>query len=379
MIITIGASTKEGYELSRKEALLMGGRAAGICYEPGMEFRDEPLTQTEARIKRTLDSAHQSVYEHGHYKLDIVGMPKALVMILNNQNAYVTSEKSARFTQMQSSGREKELYDKWMGILNGLIQTKYPKIPEDKRQKLAQENARYMTSVFTLTKMSHTLSFRQLNFFMHWFEDFSKRTDLTDYERRLIPYMQAFNQTLERFYVLELNPADRLRHLTLFAERERKEEFGENYCVNYEGTPAQLAQAQRHRTLRYEMGRIHGVPNTFFAPPIIEDQYLLEEWGRDIISVADAYPQGMLIRINERGAVEDFVSKLGERLCGNAQLEIALQSKETLNKYLEATKEDPVVHSYLTQYARGARCTFPDYTCKSRCGWGAKKALERMI
>jgi hypothetical protein len=48
----------------------------------------------------------------------------------------------------------------------------------------------------------------------------------------------------------------------------------------------------------------------------------------------------MLVKVNERGTVENFVLKCTERLCGAAQLEIMEQTVETMNKYLEAVKND---------------------------------------
>ena len=139
-------------------------------------------------------------------------------MILNNQSVYATSEKSARYTKMQpETDLELQLYEKWKDKIQKLILNKYPdtddsmlntklckelgidkckiihnnvielsqdnfkylegtdrllevnnildKLKGDKTlpsAKLAQENARYMISVFTPTTMLYTVSFRQL-------------------------------------------------------------------------------------------------------------------------------------------------------------------------------------------------------------------------
>ena len=61
-------------------------------------------------------------------------------------------------------------------------------------------------------------------------------------------------------------------------------------------------------------------------------------WLEDMNSLADLYPQGMLIQINERGTAENFILKCKERVCGCAQLEIMKQTYEILNKYIEKTK-----------------------------------------
>ena len=50
-------------------------------------------------------------------------------------------------------------------------------------------------------------------------------------------------------------------------------------------------------------------------------------------TVKDITPQGELVRISEKGKYDDFVLKCKERLCSAAQLEIMMQTKETLLKY----------------------------------------------
>ena len=43
-------------------------------------------------------------------------------MILNNEKDYSTSEKSARYTKFENlSGKEGELYTKWLDILSPII------------------------------------------------------------------------------------------------------------------------------------------------------------------------------------------------------------------------------------------------------------------
>ena len=119
----------------------------------------------------------------------------------------------------------------------------------------------------------------------------------------------------------------------------------------------------------------------FYVPKIIENnEELKKEWLEDINSLKDLFPQGMLVKINERGTVEDFILKCKERLCGCAQLEIMLQSKEILDKYIANTKEtNEYVYEYLLPYQKGVRCTFKGWKCTSPCLWGAKNSLVRKI
>ena len=341
----------------------------------------EPEEKTIRRANMTLNSGHHSVFDHTSYNLALEGIPKILAMILNNEGMYTTSEKSARYTKMQPSEQEKNVYEKWIEIYKKEISKVYPQIDEKKVKKLAQENARYLISIFTpATTMEYTVSLRQLNYIAHWFEDYIKNEDDNEFNKKLKPYMKEFLDCISDLIIPELNSDAKMRKISLFDERKsRKEEFGENYCTTYEGTFAEFAQAQRHRTLQYKIRLLDEVK--FYIPEIIENNEELKKmWLEDMNSLADLYPQGMLIQINERGTAENFILKCKERVCGCAQLEIMKQTYEILNKYIENTKEtNEEIYNYLLPYAKGARCTYPGFKCTSVCMWGAKNALTRKI
>ena len=312
--------------------------------------------------------------------MSLEGIPKILAMILNNEKVYNTSEKSARYTKMNPSKEEKELYEKWIEIYKEKISEEYPIIDEKRVEKLAQENARYLISIFTpATVMGHTLNFCQLNYTIHWFEDYIKNEEDNKFSKKLKPVLQEFVDELKDLKVDELNSNMKNRKLSLFAQRkDRKEEFGENYCTTYLASFAQLAQAQRHRTLIYEMSFLD--EPKYYVPPIIKGTKLEEEWLKDISSLEDFYPQGMLVKVNERGTLENFILKCTERLCGAAQLEIMEQTDRIMKKYLEATKEkNPEIYEELLPYSKGARCTFPGWKCTTPCVFGPKNAMKRKI
>ncbi len=381
MQIKVLASTKVGYTMPKEEAINFSGKSAGICYMPDSidTLFSEPTEKTEKRAKGTLNSGHHSVFGHVTYNLSLEGIPKILAMILNNEKMYNTSEKSARYTKMEPSEKEEKLYEKWIDIYQKVILEEYPEIDEKKVKKLAMENARYLISVFTpATIMEYTVNFGQLNYIAHWFENFIKNAEDTAFNVKLKKVFKEFNEQISDLLVPELNSDVKGRTISLFAKRKREEEFGENYCVNYQGTFAELAQAQRHRTLYYEIF----IPeeHKYFVPPIIKGTAYEEEWIKDITSLDDEFPQGLLLDINERGTVENFVMKCQERLCGAAQLEIALQTKEILNRYMENTKDSKkTIYEYLVPYSKGARCTFPGFKCTLPCMWGAKRGIDRKI
>ena len=380
MKIKVIASTKVGYVLSKEEAIDFSGKSAGICYLPDTVetlFAEVP-EKTQRRANGNLESGHHSVFGHAHYNLILEGVPKILAMILNNEKIYNTSEKSARYTKMQPSEKEKNLYEKWIDIYKKEISKEYPKFDEKKVQKLAQENARYLISVFTpATIMEYTVSFEQLNFIISWFEDYIEYEPETKFSTKIKNAMKEFLEALPDLKVKKLNPRVKGTKISLFAKRDRAEEFGENYSTTYLASFAQLAQAQRHRTLAYEMTLLE--KSEYYVPRIIRGTELEEEWLKDISSLEEYYPQGMLVKVNERGTVENFILKCTERLCGAAQLEIMEQTVITMNKYLEAVKDNPVIENELFPYSKGARCTFPGWKCKSPCIFGGKDAMSRKI
>ena len=383
MKIKVIASTKVGYELPKEEAVDFSGKSAGICYLPDTleTLFSEDKEKTQKRANGTLKSGHHSVFGHPTYNLSLEGIPKILAMILNNEKMYNTSEKSARYTKMQPSKEEKELYEKWIEIYKDCISQKYPKIDEKRVQKLAQENARYLISVFTpATVMEYTVNFGQLNYIVHFFENYiDDETKTSKFDIKLKEVFKEFLKELPDLKIEGLNADMKKRGLSFFANRkDRKEEFGENYSTTYEGSFAELAQAQRHRTLYYEVNFLDTFK--YYVPPIIRGTSLEKEWLKDIPSLQDYYPQGMLLKINERGTVENFVLKCTERLCGAAQLEITEQTNITMKKYLEAVKENnKEVYEYLLPYSKGARCTFPGWKCTSPCVFGGKDALNRLV
>jgi len=242
-------------------------------------------------------------------------------------------------------------------------------------KKLAQENARYMTSVFTPTKMIHTLNLRQLNFLIGEFEKFYEQfRDSNDVLKgRLTESVGNFLEQTERFKVEGLkNQTD--RHLSLFNPREVDEHFGDVYSTNYPMSFAGLAQAHRHRTINYHISgdvTLNPPHPDYFIPAIIPKD-LIEQWIVDLMKISDEdFPQAQLVQVNERGLIEDFRSKSLLRMCGHAQYEIMKNTLETAKKYKQFQNE------------YGAKALEPKclqgFKCASPCIWTGKKALERIV
>ena len=476
---TFEVGAEHDTELINKELTVFSGKAAGVCYMPedyaenGIQDADKALKRAEGNSK----SGHHSVYEHGQISF-VVKTSKMMAMVLNSLGVYTTSEKSARYTKMQPETElELELYNKWKGKVQSLILSRYPDTDdallntrlckklgiENKKivknniievssenidilgssekiilaadildelknsetlpsYKLAQENARYMISVFTPTTMMYTVSFRQLHLVIDYLfkleancdnlnDEFSKKLMIDARELR-----KAFEEQLGEKRIYE-NKNQYIRFLEYqhkgdlvgifnrkwkpveeneklrekFLKDGKKEVIGDSYTLVYTGSLAMLAQAQRHRTIRYTMYMKEVGEFGFYIPPIVADAGLTEEWCKDIESVAYCIPQGTMVRITEQGIFEDLVLKCKERLCGRAQLEIALSTKHNLEKFtsLEGLSKLSRLNINLLEtitvpfedgkgFKVVPKCQFSDFTCTEGCQWGAK-AFNRLI
>ena len=383
---------KEDGTFDKEKALNLCGKIAGVCYdkEGFKHLENEPVDNTNKRIALTLNNGHHSVYDHINISLNIQNIPKILAMVLNNEHQYTTSEKSARYTPVVKeegsiiSNEEEMLYNKWIEIFKIKIKNDYGYIYNDSKiQKLAQENARYLVTVFMPTQMIYTTSFRQINYIASWMDKYVKESSDNLFDSKLSCFMQDFVEEIKGLNLLEdaLMKNEKERSISLFGKdlNKRNEIFSDIYQTTYKGSFAQIAQAQRHRTIDYEIELLEN--KEYFVPPIIKDDTILvQEWIDDMNKVKDVNPQGEIVNIYENGKYEDFILKCKERLCSSAQLEIMLQTKDTLLKYKKALEEsNNPLKDNIKLYSKGARCTFPDYTCLNDCNFKEGKILTRKI
>lgn len=376
------------------EAIKHSGRIAGVCYDKeGFEhLMHEDENKTIKRANMTLNNGHHSVFGHVNLSFNLQNVPKILAMTINNEHEYTTSEKSARYTPVVRSENsiitenEELLYNKWMEIFKVKIKNMYGNYFNDSKiQKLAQENARYLVTVFMPTELIYTTSLRQINYIASWMNKYIDENieSKDEFKSNLAKSMKEFVSELDRLNVLNsgLMTNDKNRSFSLFGSNleNKKEYFGDIYSTTYKASFAELAQAQRHRTLDYKMEMTDD--KSYFIPPIImDDPVLVNEWLNDMNVVKDVTPQGEMVIINEVGKYDDFILKCKERLCSAAQLEIMKQTRDTLLKYKDALKEnnDPM-YDDIIKYTYGARCTFPNYECSTPCKFKEGITLTRKI
>lgn len=381
MRIEIVASTSRQLPNFKEEFDELGGELAGICYMPHTfeDIKNQPLERKLARANMVKSSGHHSIFDHEYVTLYLEDVPKMFAILLNNEKAYNTSEKSGRYTKMVSTGMQADLYAKWTKILEKEIKQRYGEEQyfDDKRiKKLALENARLFLSIYTPTSLAYTVSFRQLNYLYAWLE---KLQD-TD-SPLLMPLCDTAGEFCKNLEDLNLIDPDlvelgKTRDFSLLAKRDMEEYFGDTYTTKYKGSLVEYAQAQRHRTLNYQLSELP-TPEYYIPPLVEEDDKLRDEWIKDMLKVEEFTPSGSMVQIYERGTPEAFVLKMRERLCTCAQLEICDQTKKTLDKYLANTKNQEII-KMLEPYTKGARC-LAGYNCKNKCAFHDGITLERKI
>ena len=386
--------------LTKQEALIISGQCLNMCYlkDDFEKIKHEPEETSLKRARRCIASGHHSGFEHVKYTFEISDISKMLAMILNSQGVYATSEKSGRYRVLDfDSEQEKKLRDKWQEIFYNILCEKYYEMfkrfysksdrSEEKNEKIikeaiikkAQENSRLITSPFAKTKMIYTINFRQLSYLRYELKIFINEAPNTPFYNILKQEMQEFIEATAEYGAEEegLNPGSKNVKLPFFETvRERQEEFGENYSINYYVSFATFAQLLRHRTCHY-MAMLPE-EKQYFIPEFIKDNdTLVNEWINDCKCVTDEsqFPQATLLYINERGRYEDFVLKAYERLCGATQYEATMVMKEQLDKYLDNVTSVNAREA-LEKIYTGARCTF-GYKCTEPCMFGAKFALNR--
>jgi hypothetical protein len=363
---------------------------ARICYTEKSwdELLDEGFK--EGLIGNLIGRGHHSPFDHFYLNFYFEGPEKALAMVFNNQGMYTTSEKSARYTIMEGiPDHQKNLYDKWDNwfseeITNQFPTSTFPKLYQKggdgktTAEKLAQENARYMASVFTPTKMTHSLTWRQTNIIFHQFEDYisENKNNPDHFKKKLADSMKSFVESKEiKNWIIDEAQVRMKGNIPLkFFRNELEEHFGKDiYSTNYTASFASLAQLHRHRLVNYTVsdGFQLRAPMGVYVPRLVESREKTDEWLSDLKSISEYdIPQAQLLRVGERGFPENLPAKTEERECGLAQLETARVIGEFLDNYGKIIPEIANLKQPI--------CT--KNGCKrGGCTFGTKLCLDRLI
>lgn len=393
MEITVIATTHPDHKTPKKELDRFGGMAAGVCYmaHDFANLRAEEESKTFRRVEMTKNNGHHSVYDHATITLYLHCIPRVLEGMLDNERYMVSSVKSGRYTLHPLPEDEQKVYDKWQTTFEKLIRDEYQqKFPQyftdSKIKKLAMENARYLTSCFTMVSMLHTVSYRQLNYLYGFFSDYADKIAKSShpFEKKLYPYIVEFLKQLQvTGYVDEILIRNgKGRQISMFRDCSVTEYFGDVYATNFRCSFAVYMHLNRHRTLKYYM-KTPSAPEKleFYVPELISDKPdLRKEWLGDLDQLREHYPQAMLVDVSEMGNLEDFILKAIERKCSSVLLETTRVVNGVLTKYQQALAA--MGHEgakKLASMQKGAKCTFPNFKCPNPCGFSLGVNEKRKI
>lgn len=319
--------TQEDLTLAKQ----FSGQQAGICYMPQTYAELAAQTDTAiSRFQRVTQEGHHSVAEHVYITVLFESCSKLFAMLLNNVQAYNTSEKSGRYTIMGNN----DLYKKWLNIFDSLYKETYPQLKESLIKKLSMENARYIISVLDKnTTFSYTTSIRMWNYILNWSKNLidlineKKDNRLSPLVSELSDMNNKLSKCLEIDTITDIKSGsfDLLLNFDKNAELYReyinygKSHWGLTYSATYASSFVALAQLERHRTIKYHAM----IPETasFYIPSILHSkEELKEKWIEDAKTVV--FPGAQMLDVIEIGDVDRFLLKCTERLCGAAQEEI---------------------------------------------------------
>lgn len=417
------------------------GKNAGICCLKETFTGAEALSAVKCtnRFLSTAKNGHHSIADHVKVEILFESCSKMMAIVLNSLQDYCTSEKSGRFTEMTgNSPREIELYSKWKGIfrqvllkqnptiddksLSGYVRAKsgdetvivengvcdsYSELVEQAREtltlpseKMAQENARYILSIFThSTTFGYTTSLRQWNYIHDWAEKYlagtkddnffdqnlrEEMTELRDFIRGNL-YVEDLRDTKGRCFEFLTDNAGVGKHpmSSIDMDVNELEVAGVAYTISYFCSYCSIAQSERHRTLKYfmSMNKLCPTEYGFFTPDFIVGSNWESEWFEDLESVKDLIPQATLIKIVETGFIGDFLLKCKERLCGAAQFETMTVVHDIADEFVRSRHVNDVVDAYVSEFADSdgrlkTKCEMCG-GCKLQCFHGAKNALSR--
>ena len=426
-------------KLDVNRALIVAGVKAAVCFKqpdaatkqaitPKMIRENESESQLILRGLNTVLSDHTTPSEQFSVGLNIVGIPKILCMVLNNEKFLAACERSLRYTSVEENNSitksEFQLYTKWKSIMTDLLMRDYgsyflkassgnEKKAYQAAAKIAQENARNFITVFMPTTLTQTLPFAQINKVATYMQKLIDTPNSSQIKELLKPYITDFIQQLKSMDVLLTNNRvkqivgeynivdialekdkpnfinipdnDELFYknnknisLSLFAEDNKfsginyPNQYGPSINYNFNPSFSSLAQYNRHRTSEFEIM----IPEHFIAyiPPFIQPYPdLVAQYISDIKTVQNLFPQGQIIDANLNSSLSSILNFIGkERACINAQFEtfdiFANQITEDIYNGLLSSQQYASLAAEVKPYVKKLRCQTGDYCCPSNCG-----------
>lgn len=376
----VHSSNSENIEKFQNHIKQICGTISGECYSSDgmLALTKQPIEKAFNRANNCATSGHLSVFGHFMVTLELVDIPKALIMLLNNNHINNTSERSMRYTKIEEACGEKDtaLYNKWRAIfVDKFTETygkKYPEIfTKSVIAKKANESARYIVSSYYKSSMVYTNSIREFTYVSRCFDDILKQGDnMHPFYKGMRAQIEEFNSLLKQTGLVfeEFNDQGK-KDFSLLSKDNKivTPYYGDCIVDTYKMSLSCTAHLHRHRFVN--MSIAFDEKPTFFVPHILEDdEALVKEWIADCESQIDVMPQALLVNINEIVPTNLIIKKYNERLCFHAQLEICDICLKQVQRILKNL--DPNAKDIREQFEKikASRCTW-GYKCSNPCGF----------
>ena len=303
-------------------------------------------------------------YDVQHYNredrmhITIEDAPLILEMILRSEFGRYGTVNQVGFIN-KGEGLAFEMWQKWQKNFSEI--SKKPDFSRNDRL-IISHFVRYVFPVFAPRTFSYDCSPSQLQQVVCQMEEFLREADRvylempSDFSLELCKVFEDFISQTARFVTFLPSFAKPDRSIPLLAKRERADEWGENYCANYQASLQYLSKMIVFSPMiDYEFSfarKGRGFSQTIVYPTVFTpDSKYGEEWAHDMSVMIDEglYPMCIKVDICERGTLDEFIGKCNKLdLAGRALMdrevgvslknEVHAQTISTLEKYLNETQ-----------------------------------------
>lgn len=303
-------------------------------------------------------------YDIQHYNrenrllIGVADAPLILGMILESEYGRYGTVDSVGFIG-KGKGLPFEMWQKWQKIFSEISTN--PDFSRGERLMISHF-VRYTFPTFASRSFNYDCTPSQLQQIVCQMEQFLREADKVylgmpaDFSLELCRVFEDFINQVSPFLKPLPSSTKPDRNIPLFAKRQRTDEWGENYCANYQASLQYLSKMITFSPMidyEFSFGRKSRVFASDIAFPAVftpDSKYGIE-WARDMNLMIEAglYPMCIKVNVCERGTLDEFIAKcnrlcladhalVGREVGVGLKNEVHTQTISTLEKYLNETQ-----------------------------------------
>lgn len=297
-------------------------------------------------------------YGHeNHMLISIEDAPLILGMIFECEFGRYGTVCTAGFLN-KGEGLAFEMWLKWQKNFSDI--SKNPNFSKAERL-VVSHFVRYAFPLFATRSFSYDCTPSGLQQIVCQMEQFLRVADKvylkmpTDFSLELCRVFEEFIDQAARLITLSPSFVEPDRGIPLLAKRRRADEFGENYCANYQASLQYLSKMIIFSPMidyEFSFVRKGGIfANDIVYPAVFTpDSKYGKEWTQDMNMMINEglYPMCIKVNVCERGTLDEFIAKcnklgLADRASADREISVGLKNEtykqtiSTLEKYLDET------------------------------------------